>query len=586
MQKTDNAAGQKFLDCMSCSSFADIATERGAVFVRHCWRGIDMQPGLYEPRKKPHCLTAGLAVAVLSLSGCTGPLEYIHNGFKVGPNYKRPPAPVAEHWIDANDVRVRSEEADDSHWWTVFNDPTLNDLVQTAYRQNLTVREAGFRVLQARAQLAIAIGEIFPQTQVMDGDYTRRGVSENVANRVATPKRWFSTWNYSFGLAWEVDLWGRFRRAIEAADDILDASVENYDDVLVTLIGDVAATYVQIRTLQQQITYARQTLDLQRQSLQIARAKFKGGQTSEVDVNQAQSDVATTEALIEQLLIPLRQATNRLCILLGLPPEDLLRKLGDMPIPLPPPEVVIGVPADLLRRRPDVRRAERLAAAQCAEIGVAEADFYPHISLNTTFGWSAEHLKDLFAHNSFRGSVGPSFEWAILNYGRILNNVRLQDARFQELVVHYQNIVLQAGQEVEDGLVTFLRAQLRARDAREAVNAEMAAFKEALAQYRGGLVDFNRVVLIQERLVERQQTLAEAQGQIGQGLIQVYRALGGGWQIRCEQPVTVLPASSPPPTPAPIPLETLPTPEPASDKPAAKAQAQSELWHTVATLPR
>jgi NodT family efflux transporter outer membrane factor (OMF) lipoprotein len=513
---------------------------------------------------------------LLSLVGCTGPLEYIHNGFKVGPNYKRPPAPVAEHWIDANDVRVRSEKGDDSHWWTVFNDATLDDLIQTAYRQNLSVREAGFRVLQARAELGIAIGELFPQTQVMDGDYTRRGVSENVANRVATPKRWFSTWNYGFHLAWEVDLWGRFRRAIEAADDTLDASVENYDDVLVTLIGDVASSYVQVRTLQQQIAYARQTLDLQRQSLNIARAKFKGGQTSQVDVNQAQSDVSTTEALIEQLLIPLRQATNRLCILLGMPPEDLLPKLGDMPIPVAPPELVVGVPADLLRRRPDVRRAERLAAAQCAEIGIAEADFYPQISLNTSFGWSAEHLKDLFAHNSFRGNVGPTFEWPILNYGRILNNVRVQDAHFQELVAHYQNTVLHAGEEVEDGLVTFLRAHLRARDAKEAVNAETAAFKEALAQYRGGLVDFNRVVVIQERLVNRQQTLAEAQGQIAQGLIQVYRALGGGWQIRCGAGPMVAPAAHEAPDQEPMPEESLPDPHPTTDEPAPKGDPEED----------
>jgi NodT family efflux transporter outer membrane factor (OMF) lipoprotein len=492
-------------------------------------------------------LLVAIPAATLLLAGCTSLSEYVHNGFMVGPNYKRPPAPVAEHWIDADDKRVRSEEVDYSHWWRVLEDPILDDLVQTAYRQNLTLREAGFRVLQARAQLGFTIGELFPQTQVMNGSADSHGVSINVANRVATPTRWFGQWNYGFDLAWELDFWGRFRRAIEAADDTLDASIENYDDVLVTLVGDVAATYVQIRTLQQQIAYARQTLALQRQSLDIARAKFKGGQTSEVDVNQGQSDVSTTEALIEQELIPLRQAANRLCVLLGLPPEDILRKLGEAGIPKAPPEVIVGVPADLLRRRPDVRRAERLAAAQCAQIGIAEADFYPQISINATFGWSAQELKDLFAHGSFHEIVGPRFQWPILNYGRILNNVRVQDAQFQGLVVHYQSTVLQAGEEVENGLVTFLRAHKRAQDLGKAVDAEMNAFKEALSQYKGGLVDYNRVVLIQERLVERQQTLAEAQGQIVQGLIQVYRALGGGWQIRCDPaPVAALePAAHP-----------------------------------------
>jgi NodT family efflux transporter outer membrane factor (OMF) lipoprotein len=527
------------------------------------------------------CRWALPGTLALSLCGCTTLSEYVHNGFKVGPNYKRPPAPVAQHWIDANDKRVRSEEADDSHWWTVFNDPTLNELVQTAYGQNLTLREAGYRVLEARAQLGISIGEFFPQTQVMNGDVRSHGVSTNVANRVATPTRWFGQWDYGFGLAWELDFWGRFRRAIEAADDTLDASVENYDDVLVTLVGDVASTYVQIRILQQQIAYARQTLALQRQSLEIATAKFKGGQTSQVDVNQGQSDVSTTEALIEQLEIPLRQAGNRLCVLLGLPPEDIVRKLGDVPIPTAPPEVIVGVPADLLRRRPDVRRAERQAAAQCAEIGVAEADFYPQISIDATFGWSAQELKDLFAHGSFRELVGPSFKWPILNYGRILNNVRLQDDRFQALVLSYQSTVLRAGEEVEDGLVTFLRAQKRAHDAEVAVNAETAAYKEAFAQYRAGLVDFNRVVVIQERLVERQQTLAEAQGQIAQGLIEVYRALGGGWQIRCESAAGA-PSAFAAPDPPPIPAESLPRPQPAADKAAPKAQARSQNGTTSA----
>jgi NodT family efflux transporter outer membrane factor (OMF) lipoprotein len=524
------------------------------------------------------CPWALLGMLGLSLCGCTSWSEYVHNGFKVGPNYKRPPAPVAEHWIDADDVRVRSQEPDDSHWWTVFNDSKLNDLVQSAYQQNLTLREAGFRVLEARAQYGFAVGEFFPQTQVMNGDVTSHGVSTNVANRTATPTRWFGQWDYGFGASWELDFWGRFRRAIESANDQLDASVENYDDVLVTLVGEVASTYVQIRTLQQQIAYARQTLALQRESLGIATAKFKGGQATQVDVYQGQSDVSTTEALIEQDLISLRQATNRLCVLMGMPPEDLRRKLGDAPIPVAPPEVAVGVPADLLRRRPDVRRAERLAAAQCAQIGVAEADFYPSISINATLGWSTQELKDLFAHGSFRELVGPSFQWPILNYGRIVNNVRVQDAKFQQLVVNYQNTALKAGEEVENGLVTFLRAQQRMRDLRTAVSAELAALKEAIAQYTNGLVDYNRVVVIQERLVNRQQALAEAQGQIAQGLIEVYRALGGGWQLRCGPAAVASSEPAAPPAqpqariaPAGLPAVALPEPTTSLSQPPAAA---------------
>jgi outer membrane protein TolC len=196
--------------------------------------------------------------------------------------------------------------------------------------------------------------------------------------------------------------------------------------------------------------------------------------------------------------------------------------------------VAVGIPGDLLRRRPDVRRAEREAAAQCAQIGVAESDFYPQISLNASWGWAAEHLKDLFAHLSFRGSIGPAFRWEILNYCRILNNVRREDARFQELVSKYQQTALNANVEVEDGLVLFLKAQDEVRFANQSVVAQLESIKDAMAQYQNGLTDFNRVAFIEEQLVGRQNQLAQAQGDIALGLIQVYRALGGGWQIRCE----------------------------------------------------
>lgn len=514
-------------------------------------------------------------VIVLAICGCNV-TEYVQNGFKVGPNYRRPPAPVAQRWIDADDQRVHSEATDDSQWWTVFNDQTLNDLVQTAYRQNLTLREAGFRVLQNRALLAGAVGNLFPQKQTEVFDFTRTNLSRQVANRQAAPQPFYNQWDEGFNLSWELDFWGRFRRAIESASDELDASVENYDDVLVTLVGDVASAYVQIRTLQQQIAYARQTLGLQRQSLAIAKAKFKGGQTSEVDVNQGQSDVSNTEALIEQQLIALRQANNRLCVLLGLPPEDLLPKLGDAPIPVAPPDVAVGIPADLLRRRPEVRRAERNAAAQCAQIGIAETALYPAIAINGTMGWSAQEFKGLFAGDAFRGTVGPSFTWNILNYGRLLANIRVQDAKFEQLVAHYQQTVVRAGEDVENGLVTFLRAQVRSRFQNTAVNAEMKALKEAIAQYKGGLVDFNRVVLIQEKLVERQQTLAEANGQIALGLIQVYRALGGGWQIRCAPPAAPTeegPALEVAPEPTPVPVQGRGNLPPVNGKSGLRADA-------------
>jgi NodT family efflux transporter outer membrane factor (OMF) lipoprotein len=491
--------------------------------------------------------------------GCTSLTEYVHNHFKVGPNYGRPPAPVAEDWIDARDLR--RVPGDISKWWTVFHDPALDSLIGLASRQNLTLRQAGFRVLEARAQLFSAIGALGPQTQVMNGDYTRNAFSiKTGATQFSTSrKRWYGQWDYGFNLGWELDLWGRLRRAIEAGSATLNATVEDYDSVLVTLLGDVATNYVQRRTFERRIQYARQNVELQRKTLTLVEGRLKAGAlgTTKVDVFQARSTLEQTEAQIPELEISLRQTNNRLCILLGIPPKDLAALLGTAPIPAAPAEVVIGIPPDLLRRRPDVRRAERLAAAQCAVIGIAEAEFLPHLGINGTFGWSAAHINDLFREEAFRSVIGPSFQWNILNSGRILSNVRLQQGRFQELVAAYQTAVLNAAEDVENGLVTFLKAQLRTRSQAASVADTEEAVRIATAQYSQGTTDLTRVTLLQQNLVQQQDVLAQAQGEIATGLIQVYRALGGGWEIRLQH-------GEPPPPPRPVmptaPEETAPPP--------------------------
>ena len=502
-------------------------------------------------------------ILVVAFTGCTSFKDYVHNGFKVGPNYSRPAAPIARNWIDADDQRIRNESEDLSRWWTVFNDPALNNLICCAYRQNLTLREAGFRVLQARAQLGITTGQIFPQSQTITGSYSRNAASRQTISGQALVAPFYNQWNYGFNLNWELDFWGRFRRAIESDSANLDASVENYDDVLVTLLGDVAASYVQMRTLEGRIKYAQDNVRLQRETLTITEARFQGGTTSELDVYQARSTLESTEAQIPELAISLRQTITRLCILMGLPPEELQSKLGPAPIPTTPAEVAIGIPADLLRRRPDVRRAERQAAAQSALIGVATADFYPAISINGTVGYSSERFSDLFRSSALNGSVGPSFQWNVLNYGRISNNVRLQDAKLQELVATYQQTVLSANKEAEDGLVTFLRAQQRTKLQAASVEDAEKAVEIVLAQYRAGAIDFTRVTQLEQTLVQQQDVLTQAQGEIVTGLIQVYKALGGGWQIRltgCE--ITPLPPHDEPPatgTPSPA-SERLPAP--------------------------
>ncbi len=517
-------------------------------------------------------------IVLLSLSGCTPFGEYVRNGLKVGPNYLRPAAPVEKDWIDAADVRVRSDSADMSNWWRVFNDPVLDGLITKAYEQNLTLREAGFRVLEARAQLGIAVGQFFPQTQDAFGSYSRNATSLANANTGFLPNQFYDQWNIGFNLAWELDFWGRFRRAIEAADADLDASVESYDDVLVTLLGDVAATYVRMRVLEAELQLVRGNVALQQQTLSFASARFRGGNASELDVDQAKSNLAQTEALVPQFEIQLRQANNGLCILLGIPPDDLRVMLGAKDIPTAPVDVTTGVPAELLARRPDVRRAERVVAGQSARVGVATSELYPHISINGNIGSSAQSVSDLFTSPALNGFASPAFQWNVLNYGRLLNNIRLQDARLQELIVTYQNTVLNASREVENGLVTFLRSQQRADSLAASVTAAQRAVDISLAQYRGGIVDFNRVALLEQNLVQQQDLQAQAQGAIALGLIDVYRALGGGWQIRLAELSTLPQMPQVPPGPDVKPaVPILPAPDNAARRPQVQTPTSVAL---------
>jgi NodT family efflux transporter outer membrane factor (OMF) lipoprotein len=476
---------------------------------------------------------AALFVALALSAGCTSWGEYKANGCKVGPNYCRPNAAVSDHWIDANDERLSSGEPDLRCWWTTFNDPTLDHLIQAAQAQNLTLREAGFRILQARAVLAIQMGNLFPQTQQAFGTYTRNATSLLAANREFLPQRFFNNVDLGFNMAWELDFWGRFRRAIESAADDLDASVFDYNDVLVTLLGDVGNTYVEIRTLQQQLEYTRANIKIQQESLDIAEARFRGGLTSELDVEQAISQLAQTEANVPSLEKQIRHANDRLCILLGIPTEDLVKCMEPKEIPKVGPDVVVGIPCTLLCRRPDVRRAERLAAAQCAQIGIAVSDLYPAISITGTVGFQAQRFTDLFKDRSLEASVGPGFRWNVLNYGRLVNNIRLQDARFMELVTAYRNTVITANAEVEDGIVEFLQSQVQAKALQRSVDAADKAVQLAITQYRAGLVDFNRVAVLEQNLVQQQDLLAQSQGDIALGLVQTYRALGGGWDVDC-----------------------------------------------------
>jgi NodT family efflux transporter outer membrane factor (OMF) lipoprotein len=477
-------------------------------------------------------ILAFLLVTALA-SGCTNLEQWAHNGFKVGPNFHKPSVPLSGAWIDFADPRILPRSADQAAWWSVFHDPALNSLIDAAYQQNLDLKTAVTRVLQAQAQRNIAAGNLFPQSQTAIVDYAHVQLSRNLkvfGNPQAMLPNTLNVWATGFNASWELDFWGRLRRDVESADAMLGASVESYRDALVTLTADVATNYVQMRTFQERIGFAQRNVEIQRGSLRLAEARLKDGKATTLDVKQARSSLAQTESLIPPLVIGLRQANDRLSVLLGLPCQDLVPQIKEAPIPATQPDVAVGIPAELLERRPDVRRALQDVAAQSAQIGVAEADLYPQIGVTGFIGYTADDIRRLFAEKSYTGLIFPSVQWKILNYGRIINNIRTQNARLEEKVLHYQQTVLMAGREVEDGLVAFLQYQVQALALEDSVQDAKDSVELVQAQYQGGVVDFNRVFTAQSQLVTQQDQLAIARGNIAVSLIAVYRALGGGWQ--------------------------------------------------------
>ncbi len=471
-------------------------------------------------------------------SGCTGLRQWWHQGLKVGPEYRRPCVPVAADWVDAEDPRTSSLEEPAWDWWRVFNDPVLENLVLTASQQNLPLQIAGLRVFEARLQRRIAAANLFPQSQTAFGDYARQQFSRNAVFPPKAMAQSFDNWEAGFDLSWELDLWGRVRRAIEAEDAEIDASIENYDDLLVTLIGDVAATYIELRAFDERIELAKQNVEIQKKSLGVAEARFRSDRASQLDVDQARSNSASTEALIPLLKQGRRLAQNRLAILLGMTPGDVAPLLNEShPVPWAPQEAAVGIPAELLRRRPDIRRAEREVAAQSARIGIATADLYPQFGLNGEIRVQSEDFGDLFSGASTAGFIKPGFRWKILNYGRITNNIRIQEARFQQEIVNYENTVLVAQREVEDAIVQFLRSQERTVKLHESVDAAKRSVDTASIQFGKGKIDYDRVFILQVTLVRLQDEYVRAQADVATALVRVYKSLGGGWQIRLNAPV-------------------------------------------------
>ncbi len=446
----------------------------------------------------------------------------------VGPDFVRPEAPVNPAWLDAELAQFETSPASLAEWWRILEDPVLNEFIDTAIHRNNNLKIAGLRVIEAQANLGIATGNRYPQVQAVSGGAS---IADNGDLRI-------EQYSLGAGLSWEIDFWGRFRRGIEAADANLLATIANYDDAMVLVTAAVADTYVIIRATEEQLRLARDSVELQQRSFEIVDLLFRNGSSSELDALQAKTLLLGTTATIPGLEATLQQSKNALSVLLGMAPSDLKELFkGDGAPPDVPEAVDVGMPADLLRQRPDVRRAELAALAQNALVGVAEANLYPSFSLNGFLGVSSTDIDtgnttidDLFSSDSTTYSVGASFVWPFFNYGRIRNNIRVQDARLQQALLAYQETVIQAAREVEDARTSLTSTRAQDEILGESVMVASRSAQLAFLRYKEGFADYQRVLDAQQALFTQQQRYASNQGQVTRSLIQMYRSLGGGWQ--------------------------------------------------------
>lgn len=456
----------------------------------------------------------------------------------VGPEFVKPEVDLLPGWSGAGRDGLEASPIEQPQWWRDFNDPLLNQLIEIAWRQNNSLEIAGLRVLEARAQLGIAQGNRYPQSQLAAGDATYTSPANNFGGGS-------NFWQYGIGASasWEIDFWGRFRRGIESADAAYLASIAARDQALILLTAQVVSTYTAMRVNEEQLRYANENVVIQQRSYDIASVLYRNGSDSELDMQQAQTLLLSTQASIPGFEVAVIQARNALNTLLGKPPGSIDDLLTDKQgIPAIPHETSIGVPADLLRRRPDVRQAEFNAMAQNARVGLAEADLYPSFSLTGSLGLAAggaggTDFGDLFSSDALTYSVGASFVWPFLNYGRIRNNVRVQDARLQQALINYREVAIQAAREAEDAMTALNGTLAQTELVIETVVSAKRSNELSMLRYREGFSDYQRVLDSQKSLFGQQQRLIDLRGASVLNLVGLYKSLGGGWESQAGSPL-------------------------------------------------
>ncbi len=458
----------------------------------------------------------------------------------VGPNFKEPETNVANHWLKTS-KSIKETPIQDANWWRFLNDSNLTSIIEQGYQHNLPLQSAGVRVLQARAELAQVVGELYPQQQAMLGNLTYQHIGGSSFQGLLPNN--LNTLLMGVTAGWELDFWGKYRRAILSNDAAFLAAYAAYNHALVSLTSDLATTYITIRTTEELIHITKQNITLQTLGLNIATSRFHAGETSLLDVQQAQTELSQTQSILPRYESKLQHQKDALAVLLGTTPDHidglLIKKRG---IPHAPSSIAVGIPKEILAQRPDIYQARMEAIAQSEAIGATKANLYPSLSLTGTFAFASNTigsnaLGEAFNWSNRNISAGPAFNWPLFNYGQITNAVRAQDAVFQRSLLTYLNLVLQAQQQVQDSITQFIETK---KSEQHLITANAAAIKStqlAIIRYREGESDYTPVLDAERQQLQVQTSLTQIKGEIPKAVVALYRALGGGWQIRAGHDV-------------------------------------------------
>jgi multidrug efflux system outer membrane protein len=466
-------------------------------------------------------LVAALAaLLIILLSGCMVGRDYI---------------PVSEEmpsaWNQPLSSAMKSEPNLPVRWWEIFGDAELNHLVELAVANNRDVKAAFSRLEASRALRDYTTGQYYPTVDAA-GYYSRSQSSKDGVMQTHDEPDAINLHSGGFDFLWEIDLFGKIRRSVESSEASYQASVEDYRDVMVTLLAEVCRNYVDLRTTQMRIAYAEDNIKIQRDTLNLTKSRYESEIAGELDVRQAELNLANTQAEIPSLRIAETGSRNRLAVLVGQMPGTLEKQLSQsQPLPSIKEKIAVGLPADLLRQRPDIRRAERQLAAQTAQIGVATADLYPSLQLMGTFEIQSRQLTGLGNIHNKAYSFGPGMQWRLFDANRIKNTIKIEEATTRELLAKWENTVLSAVEDVENAMESYVQQGERKTSLDNSVKASLRSLELVESQYKSGLTDFQNVLDTQRTLFGQQDKLAASQGEVLKSLVRIYKGFGGGWQI-------------------------------------------------------